>query len=155
MKDVFFLALGIVVIIGSFYAVLQKPAPPQYQGVSTWQVDTLWIGDKSITVEVADTDEERTQGLSGRGSLGVGQGMLFLFEFAARYGFWMKDMKFAIDIIWLNDAWQVVGVERDVPPSSYPHVFYPPSPVSYVLELPAGQAAALGIDTGSTLFFEQ
>lgn len=151
MKDKIFLLIGIAVVIWSVYAFLQKPAPAKYQ-VNSFQLTAdslLRIGDKQISVEIADTSEERAQGLSGRERLALGTGMLFVFDEPGIYGFWMKDMNFPIDIVWIDEKGRVVGVERDARPETFPQAFYPPSEVLYVLELNSGVAAELGIDIGS------
>ena len=61
------------------------------------------IVGKTLQVDLALTDEEKARGLSGRESLDEDEGMLFVFDVPGNYGFWMKDMNFAIDIIWLNE----------------------------------------------------
>ncbi|MEK7176049.1 MAG: DUF192 domain-containing protein [Patescibacteria group bacterium] len=102
----------------------------------------LKIGDKTILVEIADTTEKLARGLSGRKSLSPGSGMLFVFSEIGSYGFWMKDMKFPIDIAWLeriDNSFRIVGIERNVSPESFPHVFYPPVPIKYVVETNAGE----------------
>ena len=108
----------------------------------------LKVGEKLIPVELADSPLERTQGLSGRERLEEGTGLLFIFETSGNYGFWMKDMNFPIDIIWIDENWRVVSVAREVKPETYPMVIYPDGPSKYVLELNSGEALRLGIDTG-------
>lgn len=146
-KDVLFLILGISLVVWSFYAFLNKPAQEQYQSEAT-----LKIGEKLIKVGIADSDEERVRGLSGRASLETGRGLLFIFQEAAEQGFWMKDMRFPIDIIWIDEHWRVSGIEASVSPASYPEIFYSETPVRYVLELNSGEASRLGIDIGSKLY---
>ncbi len=159
LKEAFFLLLGVVIIVWSFYVFLQKPAPAYYQEITNNRQPTtdnkiLKIGEQIIEVEIADTNEERAQGLSGRETLEIGHGLLFVFETPGIYSFWMKDMKFPIDIIWIDEHWTVVGVERGVTPETFPKSFLPNSPVKYVLELPNTESFKLGIDTGSTLFLD-
>ncbi|OHA92045.1 MAG: hypothetical protein A3J09_00920 [Candidatus Zambryskibacteria bacterium RIFCSPLOWO2_02_FULL_51_21] len=134
IRDGLFLALGIVIIAWSFYAFLQKHVP-LLRGT---------IG--GLVLEIANTDAERTQGLSGRASLPAGTGLLFVFESPGKYGFWMKDMNFPIDIVWLGDGMLPVGIEKNVSPDSYPQVFYPPVPVRYVLEVNAGESSVLELN---------
>jgi hypothetical protein len=75
--------------------------------------------------------------------------MLFLFEKPGTYRFWMKGMRFPIDIVWIRDD-EVVGIEHNVPlPAAIPQTYTPPVPVAVVLELPAGDAARRGIEIGS------
>ena len=156
MKDKFFLLIGIAIVVWAFYMFLQKPAPARYQ-VSTEATSTtsvVKVGEESIVVELADTDAERILGLSGRESLESGHGLLFIFDAPGKYGIWMKDMNFPIDIVWVGENWQVVSVERLVNPDTYPNIFYPTEEAKYVLEIPAGESSRLGIDTGSTLYLE-
>ena len=86
-------------------------------------------------VRIADSLAERAQGLSGTAALAPDEGMLFVFERAGMYGFWMKDMYYPIDIIWLNDELRPVGITKNISPDTFPTVFYPPVPVRYVLEV--------------------
>jgi len=86
-------------------------------------------------VRIADSLAERAQGLSGTTALAPDEGMLFVFERAGMYGFWMKDMYYPIDIIWLNDELRPVGITKNISPDTFPTVFYPPVPVRYVLEV--------------------
>lgn len=108
----------------------------------------------TIYAEVVDTPASRAQGLSGRRGLGEKEGMLFIFDHPGRYGFWMKDMLFPIDIIWINTDGVVVHVERNVSPSSYavtnpPQTFINEPDARYVLEVAAGQADKLGAHLGT------
>ncbi len=129
MKDKFFLAVGIAIVVWSFYVVWHQPA----------RGESLKIGDKIISVEIADTNAERVRGLSGRDKFETGHGMLFVFEEAGFHGIWMKEMRFSIDIAWLDENWNLVGIEKNVSPESFPHIFYPPTPVKYILEINAGE----------------
>lgn len=95
------------------------------------------IGNSRIKALVANTPDLREKGLSGREGLPEGEGMLFVFETPGKYGFWMKDMKFPIDIIWISGD-RAVGIEKSLSPDSYPQIFYPGEDVNFVLEVPAG-----------------
>lgn len=113
------------------------------------------IGSAVVKVEVENTPAARELGLSGRSSLAEGSGMLFVFEQEGAHGFWMKDMSFAIDIIFAKTDGRIVTIAHDATPESYtanpPVVFYPSEPALYVLEVPAGYAAEHGIEEGMTL----
>lgn len=113
----------------------------------------LIFGDTKVTVELADSELERQRGLSGRQNLAPDNGLLFIFPNPNIYGFWMKEMHFAIDIIWLDNNWQVIGVSQNISPSTYPNSFYPPVPVKYVLEVNAGWAAQNNIATGTKALY--
>jgi len=108
-------------------------------------IEHLTIATSTLTVEVASTAVEREQGLSGRTSLAQGTGMLFIFDTPGSYGFWMKDMQFSLDIIFMDTSKQVIQVDSNLSPQTYPEAFYPTRPALYVLEVPAGFAAAHSI----------
>jgi uncharacterized membrane protein (UPF0127 family) len=96
------------------------------------------IGESSIDVIIADTEESRIKGLSGRKELGSNEGMYFIFDRPGEYGIWMKDMLIPIDIIWLDSHNEVIYIEENVSTDTYPKVFKPNKPALYVLELNAG-----------------
>lgn len=106
-----------------------------------------------LRVEVVATDISREKGLSGRASLPKDSGMLFVFPKAGVYGFWMKDMQMSLDMIWIGADQKVIGVVPGVSPGTYPEIFYPPTDILYVLELPQGSAAEHAITTGTLLAF--
>ena len=110
---------------------------------------TLLMPKGALVVEVANTKASREQGLSGRKSMKDDEGMLFIFDTPGRYGFWMKDMNFPLDIIWINDDGIVVSVERGVAVESYPKAFINQSNARYVLEINAGLAEKFGLYIGS------
>ncbi|MEK7602088.1 MAG: DUF192 domain-containing protein [Patescibacteria group bacterium] len=99
--------------------------------------------------EIAKTDSEKERGLSGRPYIQDNYGMLFVFDTPGNYGFWMKDMLVSIDIIWLSDNGTILGINPSVTPATYPNVFYPPSPVRYVLETRTDYAHDAGWVVGS------
>lgn len=97
-----------------------------------------------ITAELALTGPERQRGLMFRDRIDEDQGMLFVFEAEEVNSFWMLNMKFPIDILWLDSNKRVVHIEAGVPPCPRePCPSYPtPAPALYVLELKSGVAAA-------------
>lgn len=113
----------------------------------------LAIGGTMLSVAVADTDAKRTQGLSGTALLSDKEGMLFVFPKPALESFWMKDMNYSLDIIWISSDKKVVDITHDLAPSTYPATVTPKVPVSYVLEVPAGFAEKNGIVEGSDVTF--
>jgi hypothetical protein len=112
---------------------------------------TVLMPKGALEVEVADTYASRELGLSGRDKMGDDEGMLFIFEEPGRYGFWMKDMKFPLDMVWINQNGIVVNVERNVTPESYKEkkTYINQSDASYVLEINAGLAERFGLYIGS------
>lgn len=106
------------------------------------------IGNTAVAVELAKTPAERARGLSGRPFLPEGEGMLFIFDYPDRFHFWMPDMHFAIDIIWIGPDWRIVDISPNVSPQSYPNRFTPGAPTQYVLEVSAGSAMRFGWKVG-------
>lgn len=109
---------------------------------------TIQLHGQTIRVLLADTPETRQIGLGGRDRLAQDEGMLFIFPEDGTYAFWMKDMRFSIDILWLSAPDRlsrdgsatatVVHIAPDVSPDTYPQDFMSTKPARYVLELPAG-----------------
>ena len=113
------------------------------------------LADQAYSLEIVDTAAERQQGLSGRQSLKTKHGLLFVYPELGDHGIWMKDMNFAIDIIWLNDHQQVVGLASDVQPSSYPRVWRVPRLSQYIIEINSGQIDSLGLTIGDQVDLNQ
>lgn len=114
---------------------------------------TLQVNGRSFSLAVASTEQSRELGLGDRTSLPSDDGMLFVFDQVQPECFWMKDMHFSLDMIWLGANKQVVHVEHNVSPSTYPNSFCPEEPVKYVIELNAGMADNAGIHDGESLDF--
>lgn len=112
---------------------------------------TVMIGeDINVRVEIASTAEMRQKGLSGHEPLGPSEGMLFIFPIADAYAFWMKDMSFPIDILWIKGDELVdmtVNVQVSKPDEAIPR-FFPKYPADKVLEVQAGFAKAHGLRIG-------
>ncbi len=108
-------------------------------------------GRLNLPVEVADTAESRQMGLSTRDCIDDNHAMLFVFDNPDLHGFWMKDMKFSIDIVWLDQDKRVVDIKQDVSPATYPEVFYPSGTAKYVLETNPGLLESVDVTIGSQL----
>ncbi len=121
---------------------------------STDGLSEVVIGGSAVEVEIAQTLPERQQGLSGKVGLKEDRGMFFIFDQPGLHGFWMKDMNFSIDIIWISDDKKVVYVEENVSPNSYPQVYRPSVPAKYVLEMLSGYAANNNIAVGENVDFD-
>lgn len=108
-------------------------------------------GDRAYHLEIVSSEAARTQGLSGRQSLAGDRGMLFVFPGDGTQCIWMKDMRFSLDIMWLDGEKRVVHIERDVSPDTYPQQFCPEKSARYVIELNAGEVEHAGLKVGQTL----
>ena len=122
-------------------------------------VPVVLFGDVSFDVELAETSQQVTRGLSGRDSLPPGTGMLFVHKEEKRYTFWMKDMRFPLDMIWIDARCTVADISAQVPAPdpgqsdrSLP-LISPNTPVLHVLEINAGVAAGEGVSIGDAVEF--
>ncbi|HCM43539.1 TPA: hypothetical protein DIS55_01130 [Candidatus Kaiserbacteria bacterium] len=125
----------------------------QWDFPASKEVSFAKIGDQTVRVTVADTPESRERGLSGRDGLASDEGMLFVFQNDGYHTFWMKDMLFSIDIIWLSHEGTVVDIAKDVSPDTFPMSFSPRAFARYVLELPARFVEEYTIQIGDEVRF--
>ncbi len=114
----------------------------------------LNINNESIALIVADDQQEREKGLGDRDYISDYEAMIFVFEQPDIYEFWMKDMKFPLDIVWLNEKREVVYIKENAKPESYPESFVPPQKAQYVIEFNTGLVSKLGIKVGNILDFK-
>jgi len=135
---IFLLVLAVIVIF--------RAIPKEKKELKLAEVK---IGNQVFTVEVANSPASRARGLSGRQGLKDSEGMLFVFEEPVVPSFWMKGMRFPIDIIWIRSD-KVVGFEKNAPPatsinSGQTKIYSPNEPVDRVLEVNAGTVSKFGI----------
>lgn len=124
-------ALLLVLLLRSRVGIKSQVVPKGYDGVLSTQ-------NLSIPITIAETPEDQERGLSYTASLDKNTGKLFVFNTVGKYGFWMKDMNYALDLIWIDDNLKIIAINKDVLPESYPNIFYPPQDIKYVLEVNAG-----------------
>lgn len=117
-----------------------------------YRTSRVTAGALKLDALVADSFLKQVVGLMFRPRLGKNSGMLFPFPFSARHGIWMRNMRIAIDIIWLDSAKRVVDIAHDVRPSSR-KVHYPRKRAKYVLEVNSGTAKRNRIKEGLALRF--
>jgi len=127
-----------------------SPTPLTLVGLPT---TTIFTSKGSLKVFIADTDATQQQGLSDVPSLPDGVGMLFVFNNPGQYSFWMKDMNFPLDMVWIDSNKIVRDISMDALPSSYPSAFTPVSPISYVIEMNADTSEKFGLTKGSLVRF--
>lgn len=108
----------------------------------------VYVAGTPLKVEVADTEEKRLNGLSGRSRMPENQGMLFVFEESGRYPIWMRNMQFSIDIYWLDGHGVIIDMWENAHPESYPQVFEPDDEAYYILEVVAGFSEVYNIQIG-------
>lgn len=110
----------------------------------------ITLNNQRFDITLAQTEVERAQGLSGTEYLAPNTGKFFVFEKPSMHGFWMKDMNYSIDIIWFDGGVNIVGIEKNLSPETYPKVFYPKQNAKYVLEINSGRVDSLNLDFGQT-----
>src|SRR6185503_13610598 len=120
-----------------------------------YKTGKIVIGGKSLNVQVADTEALRNKGLADRDSILDSEGMLFVFPAADKYGFWMKGMRFPLDIIWIYKG-KVIGITSDVPvqpntPDSGLKTYTAPDLADWVLEVNSGWALKNTIKVGDSV----
>jgi len=111
---------------------------------------------KVLQGEVMQTPSDRAQGLMFRPSLPEDRGLLFVFDEIDFHSIWMKNCKFPIDIVWLDDQHKVVDVAEAVPPCKADPCpsYLPMRRARYVIELNARQARREKATLGSVIQFE-
>jgi uncharacterized membrane protein (UPF0127 family) len=125
---------------------------------SSYRHVNVTVNGIELIADIAETNEQRTKGLSVKDSLAENEAMLFVFDTAQEHSFWMKNMKFPIDIIWLDSDKTVVHIEHNLQPCSFDAFCptYKPNNNSalYVLETAAGFAEKHGIVEGARVEFQ-
>ena len=108
-----------------------------------------------LAVELADTPAKRERGYMFREKIEETEGMLFMMGEMAPHSFWMKNCKVGLDILWLDEDWKVVHIERAVPPCTKdPCPSYTPMQAGlYVLEMQSGLSAKSGVKLGERILY--
>jgi len=143
------LVVALVVVLSAI--VMLRLSSPQYAVVSFGRGVTVYT-------EVAETPSQQQKGLGGRDSLAAREGMLFPINPPAVQTFWMKEMRFPLDILWLSNG-TVIGFQQNAPAPTAGQTDLPqyrsPAPVDDVLEVKAGFISANGIKIGSPVTIDR
>jgi len=147
--------IGLIILVSYLVSSNSVPTFDEYirQNEAKQGFVSVKTPESTIFAKIATSSEDLERGLSGKSSLPYNEGMIFVFEESSSRGFWMHDMAFPIDIVWINKDKVVVGVNSDVSPETYPNIFFPPEPIRYVIELNAGYAEENNIASGTLLTF--
>ncbi len=142
---------GSFVIVGLVLSLLfvHHRAPPQKSAYT----HALTIGTAEMHVAFAETPAEQEQGLSGTAPLAADEGMLFIFPSQNVIPFWMKEMNYSLDIIWIGEDMKVKDISADLAPASYPKTYASKEPIKYALEVNAGFSKKNNIAAGTTVVF--
>ena len=130
MKNNYINFFVVIIFFGFLFSIPQKHNPEDIKGVK--------IAGQNIKVDLALTPANQARGLSVRESLRANEGMLFIFPQSGNYSFWMKDMNFPIDIIWLDEYKRIIYIKKDARPELFPESYGPESESRYVLEVMSG-----------------
>ncbi|MGH9993257.1 MAG: DUF192 domain-containing protein [Nitrososphaera sp.] len=133
----------------------QEPVPDNSADGGYKQVNVT-VNGFELAADIASTGEQRSMGLAVKDNLNEAEGMLFVFSKPGEYEFWMKNMKFPIDIIWVDSDRQVVHIESSLEPcrpESCP-TYKPDEDALYVLETVAGFAEKHDVIEGTVIEFD-
>lgn len=129
---------GIIAVTAAVLAIRNAGSP----------VDAaIMVGGATVRVEIANEASERFAGLSGRPSIPSNSGMLFVFDAPGYYPFVMRDMRFGLDFVWIDENRRIVHIDENIS-QDHPDKIVPPGPIQYVLEVNAGWAKANGAKIG-------
>lgn len=152
------LALGLLLLamVGGATSAAGRPLSPPWLPTPPFSSETavITVDGHVVDAEIADTARLRERGLSYRDGLAPGTGMIFLYDEAAVRSFWMFEMRFCLDIVWITDG-RVVGAAENACPAESPDDDIPrfrsPEAVQYVLEVDAGWMAENDVAAGATV----
>ena len=161
------LIVGVVLYLYSGIIIMPSGQESQLQptilqeeiasGKDTYQQVYVTLNDQILIADISATDEQKRTGLTVKDTLAENEAMLFVFQNEAEHIFWMKDMKFPIDIIWIDSDKSVVDIEHNLPPCNAGLLcttYMPDGASLYVLETVGGFAQKYGIVKGTPVEFE-
>ena len=148
----FFCLILFLVLLSSIAYIEIESAQTQQQEQNKTALVSL--GGVNVTASLSTTPDSQSKGLSIKDSLNENEGMLFIFESPQKYSFWMKDMKFPIDIIWINSTGKIAHLEKNLSPCYLllPCPSYAPKNDSlYVLEVVSNFTNKFGVSVGDSV----
>jgi len=152
MKKILVAIFIILIFGGLVYSRLDKTVntPDAKKVIITNQAGN----DIIVNVELAQTRKSQIQGLSDRQTLDKGQGMLFVFPEKEVRSFWMKNMHFPLDIIWLDDE-KIIKISSNLASEGEKpaNLYSSDGPANYVLEVPANFCLENNIVVGNKIFY--
>ncbi len=151
-RELIIMLVGFVLLIGTSYYFFHKDTVLESENVNPNE-ESITVGGVDLLVDIADEPDEQTQGLSDRDMMAENKGMLFVFPEPLIPGFWMKDMLFSLDMLWIDSDLKVIAITKNISPDTYPNIFRPPFPVLYVLEVNAGWSDRNNIKVGDKIEF--
>lgn len=156
MKKFAVQAIALLILIFAALAFYSSKIPINFFLPAQLPSGEVFVNGVTLKVEIADTQSARNKGLGGRESLASDSGMLFVFEKADKYPFWMKGLNFPLDFIWIRNNTVVDFLENIQPPtpdqSDQSLIIYGPKvAIDEVLEVSAGTIKRLNIKLGDKI----
>ena len=142
----------IVLLITAVSRMISRTSDEAAQAEVQWPSAIVMklAGGQEFMLDVAGTEAQMRQGLSGRQEVSTQGGMIFPYPNEDKRCFWMKDMRIPIDIVWLNASKKVLHIEANLTPDTYPQTYCADS-TQYVVELKAGTAQAADLKVGDVV----
>ncbi|MDQ3848534.1 MAG: DUF192 domain-containing protein [Thermoproteota archaeon] len=162
-------AIAVAVLISSYSAIMNhlgaqqgnpqeiSPSEATSPADNGFRQANVTVNGLTLIADIPSTNEQMTKGLAVKDRLAENQAMLFVFENEAEHTFWMKDMKFPIDIIWMDTNKTVIHIENNLQPCStilLCATYKANGNSLYVLETVGGFAQKYGITKGSHIDFD-
>jgi len=151
-KNTICIIFVLIVVFLAGFLLIHQPS----KNLAPENIKYVKIAGQSVKVDLALTVAEQMKGLSGRTDLKENEGMLFIFPQSGNYPFWMKDMNFPIDMIWVGEDLKVIYIKKDARPESYPETYGPDvsrENAKYVLEVVSGFADKNNLKVGDRVEF--
>jgi len=155
------LVIVVFIIFGRGFSTGQFLTQTSTDSAKTQQKESTQVVVKDLTIQakIADDPKKHQAGLSDFSSLSLNEGMLFVFDKSAAYVFWMKNVEFAIDIIWIDEQKKIVDIAPNIPPEPNKDEkeltrYKPKSDAKYVLEINAGLSSLHNLQIGDQVSFE-
>ncbi len=107
--------ISIAAVIIGIVGIISIPSESKLESVE-FPRGMIMVDDVLLEVQIADTQPRQVRGLMFQEQLPPDEGMIFVFDFAAKHSLWMLNMQFSLDMIWFDSEGRVVHIEQDVPP---------------------------------------
>jgi uncharacterized membrane protein (UPF0127 family) len=134
-----------------------EPVVDTADASNSYRQVNVTVNGVKLVADIAESPDQRTKGLSVKDTLGEDEAMLFVFSEGREHSFWMKGMKFPIDIIWISEQHEVVHVEHSLEPcapDSFCPTYRPDRNALYVLETVAGFAQKYDVTENTYVDFQ-
>lgn len=137
---------------GEFFTVKPRDSGKYHQIHPDYEIV---LGRETFKVEAARTVEQHQRGLSFTPPLKANEGMIFVFEEPGQYCFWMKDMQYRLDILWFDEQQQLVYLQENLSPDTYPKSYCPNNAAKYVVEVKPGTIKRTNLKLGDSFTWGQ